>query len=160
MVSERAMTGISGSRTLHRLIYCSHQAGGFAMDDGQIEEILAASIRNNGRASITGLLLVHGGRFVQALEGPAEPVMHTYRRILADPRHDRPKVLSAGPAQGREFAAWSMCARRISAADDAILDTLSQREAFEPEALSGAAALRLLTAVRGIQRRTESAAQS
>nr|QQZ52132.1 hypothetical protein JKL49_02120 [Phenylobacterium glaciei] len=63
-------------------------------------------------------------------------------------------MLSAGPASGREFGDWNMCARRVSAADDAILDTLSQRQVFDPTTLTDLAALRLLKAVRGIQDRT------
>jgi hypothetical protein len=149
------MTAISGSRTLHRLIYTSIQRLDAAELDHEVEDLIRASIRNNREAAITGLLLVHAGRFVQALEGPAEAVMNTYRRILDDRRHRDARVLAAGPAEGREFADWNMCARRISAADDAILATLSQREAFEPEALSARSALRLLKAVRGVQERTQ-----
>ncbi len=147
------MSAISGSRTLHRLVYASeisilepdleHEVGG----------IIQASMRNNRARAITGLLLVHAGWFAQALEGPAEPVMQTYRRILEDPRHTGAKVLSAGPAPSREFGDWNMCARRMSDADDAILDALALRDAFRPDALSAAAALRLLKAVRGIQAR-------
>ncbi|WP_340645982.1 BLUF domain-containing protein [Phenylobacterium sp.] len=146
---------ISSSRTLHRLIYASRQA--FAADmnpDDEIDALIRASIRNNRAASITGLLLVHDGWFVQTLEGPAEAVMTTYQRILNDPRHRESRVVSAGPASGREFGDWNMCARRFSAADDAILDTLAQRQAFDPAKLTDRSALRLLKAVRGIQDRT------
>lgn len=103
--------------------------------------------------------MIHGGWFVQALEGPAEAVMTTYRRILDDPRHASAKVLSAGPANAREFGDWNMCARRMSDADDAILDALAQRQAFQPDRLSGTAALRLLKAVRAIQQRTQVSAR-
>ncbi len=146
---------ISSSRTLHRLIYASRQA--FAVDmipDEEIDALIRASIRNNRAAAITGLLLVHDGWFLQALEGPAEAVMTTYQRILNDPRHNDSRVISAGPGSGREFGDWNMCARRFSAADDAILDTLSQRQAFDPARLTDRTALRLLKAVHGIQDRT------
>jgi hypothetical protein len=146
---------ISSSRTLHRLIYTSRQA--FAVDmipDEEIDALIRASIRNNRAASITGLLLVHAGWFVQVLEGPAEAVMTTYQRILNDPRHTDSRVVSAGPGGTREFGDWNMCARRFSAADDAILDALSQRTVFDPTALTDKSALRLLKAVRGIQDRT------
>jgi hypothetical protein len=146
---------ISSSRTLHRLIYASRQA--FALDmvpDEEIEALVRASVRNNRAAAITGLLLVHDGWFLQALEGPAGAVMTTYQRILNDPRHTGSRVMSAGPAGSREFGDWHMCARRFSAADDAILDALSKRTAFDPSALTDKSALRLLKAVRGIQDRT------
>jgi hypothetical protein len=146
---------ISSSRSLHRLIYVSRQA--FASDqspDDEIDALIRASIRNNRAVSITGLLLVHAGWFVQVLEGPAQAVMTTYRRILNDPRHTAQTLIHAGPAPGREFGDWNMCARRFSTADDAILDTLDQRDRFEPSRLTDRSALRLLKTVRGIQHRT------
>lgn len=153
------MSAISSSRSLHRLLYASRQS--FAPDmipDEEIDGLIRASIRNNREVAITGLLLVHDGWFVQALEGPAEAVMTTYRRIVDDPRHTAARVIHAGPAEARAFGDWNMCARRFSKADDAILDTLGQRAAFDPATMSPAAALRLLKAVRGIQERTEHAA--
>jgi blue light- and temperature-responsive anti-repressor len=149
------MMDVSGSRTLHRLIYASRAQIDRSGLDQAVEQIIAVSVRNNRKVGVTGLLLVHEGWFVQALEGAAEAVMTTYGRILRDPRHLEPTVLAAGPVDDRAFADWNMCARRLSAADDAILETLSQRNPFEPTKLSATAALRLLTAVRGIQRRTE-----
>lgn len=149
------MQEISGSRTLHRLIYCSRQRIRPADLDHEVGLIIQASIRNNRAVSVTGLLLIHQGWFVQALEGPAEAVMTTYGRIVEDPRHEDAKVLVGGPASAREFADWNMCARGMSAADDEIVRTLSARQAFEPAEFSGPAALKLLKAVRGIQARTE-----
>ncbi|MCR5874093.1 BLUF domain-containing protein [Phenylobacterium sp. J426] len=149
-----ANSAISGSRTLHRLVYASRQAIEPVRLNAQVDEIIRASIRNNRAVAITGLLLVHDGWFLQALEGPAEAVMSTYRRILDDPRHKEPRVLQAGPATMREFANWNMCARRMSDADDAILKTLSQRE-IDFAVLGGDQALKLLKVVRGIQSRTE-----
>ena len=158
------MSEISGSRTLHRLVYASRQAldlfaSARALDqtdlEGSVDEIIRASIRNNRALDVTGLLLVHEGYFLQVLEGPAEAVQRTYGRICNDPRHTEAKVLQAGPADRRLFANWNMCARRIAPADDAILETLSLRARFEPMSLSGGSALRLLAAVRGIQDRTQ-----
>ncbi len=153
------MSAISSSRSLHRLLYASRQQ--FAPDmipDEEIDSLIRASIRNNREVAITGLLLVHDGWFVQALEGPAEAVMTTYRRIVDDPRHTAARVIHAGPAEARAFGDWNMCARRLSKADDAILDTLSLRKGFDPATLSATGALRLLKAVRGIQQRTGRAA--
>lgn len=152
------MSDISSSRSLHRLLYASRQK--FAPDmlpDDEIDSLIRASIRNNRAVSITGLLLVHAGWFVQVLEGPAAAVMTTYNRIVDDPRHERAKVISAGPAEARAFGDWNMCARRFSKADEAILDTLDQRAAFDPATLTAASTLRLLKTVRGIQDRTERA---
>ena len=120
-MQDLSSSAISGSRTLHRLVYVSRQRIPEADLDHEVGAIIRASIRNNREVAITGLLLVHDGWFVQALEGPAEPVMVTYRRILNDPRHSDAKVLSAGPAEQRAFGDWNMCARQISDADDAVL---------------------------------------
>ena len=152
------MSTISGSRTLHRLIYSSQITIPPIDCEAEIGAIIRASIRRNREVAITGLLLVHQGYFLQALEGPAEAVLTTYGRICDDPRHTDSRVIGAGPAPGRSFADWNMCARRISPADDAILDTLSMRTAFQPHSLTPASAMRLLLAVRGIQERTQLAA--
>jgi hypothetical protein len=146
---------ISGSRTLHRLVYASRVTIPPIDLNEEIGLIIQASIRRNREVAITGLLLVHDGWFLQALEGPAEAVLTTYGRICDDPRHAEAKVLGAGPAQSRVFADWNMCARRITPADDAILDTLEMRAAFDPLTLSAGSAMRLLQAVRGIQDRTQ-----
>lgn len=152
------MPPISSSRSLHRLIYASRQRIPPDDLDHEVGAIIRASIANNRQVSVTGLLLVHDGWFLQALEGPAEAVMTTYGRILKDPRHEAATVVGAGPVAGREFADWNMCARGMSPADDAIVRTLSRRSAFDPETFSADSALRLLKAVRGIQMRTELAA--
>jgi len=152
---EFHMSTISGSRTLHRLIYASRVTIPPIDLNEEVGEIVRASIRRNREVAICGLLLVHEGCFLQVLEGPAEAVLTTYGRICEDPRHTEAKVLGAGPAEARAFADWNMCARRITPADDAILDTLSQRAAFEPHRLTASSALRLLQAVRGIQARTQ-----
>lgn len=149
------MSTISGSRTLHRLIYASRITVPPIDLHEEVGQIIQASIRRNREVAITGLLLVHDGWFLQALEGPAEAVLTTYGRICDDPRHSETKVIEAGPAPARCFADWNMCARRITPADDAILDTLEMRGGFDPRTLAPASALRLLQAVRGIQERTQ-----
>lgn len=149
------MSTISGSRTLHRLLYASRITIPPIDLNEEVGQIIRTSIKNNREVAISGLLLVHEGWFLQALEGPAAAVLTTYGRICNDPRHTDSKVLGAGPAQTRAFADWNMCARRVTPADDAILDTLSLRGPFEPHGLGAGPAFRLLQAVRGIQARTQ-----
>lgn len=149
------MGSVSRRRNLHRLLYASRQRIVPADVDDAVGEIIRASIRNNREAAITGLLLAHQGHFLQALEGPAEAVMTTYGRICNDRRHSDTKIISSAPAESRMFADWNMCARRITPADSAILDTLAMRTEFTPHQLTPASALRLLSAVRGIQARTQ-----
>jgi hypothetical protein len=148
------MSDVSRARTLHRLVYASRQNVEAVDLDYQVDAIIRSSIGNNRRDGLTGLLLVHDGWFVQALEGPAETVMTAYGRITRDPRHSDPTVLTAGPADRREFGDWNMCERRAAPSDAAILATLSRKGAFEPAGLKPGAALALLKAVRGVQART------
>lgn len=145
----------SSSGGLRRLIYSSRQRIPPADLEHEVGEIIRASIRNNRDTALTGLLLVHAGWFLQALEGPAAAVDRTYLRIGADSRHEACRVLASGPAAQREFGDWNMCARGLSAADDALLDSLAERQAFAAGTLDGRKALRLLKAVRGIQERTQ-----
>ena len=154
------MPSILGQRRLHRLIYASRQRIPAADLDHEVSSIIRVSIAHNRAAAVTGLLLVHHGWFVQALEGPAEAVMTTYGRIVRDGRHAEARVIQTGPAEKRVFGDWNMCARGMNAADDAIVRTLSRRHAFEPERFTGSAALKLLLAVRGIQARTQLSAMA
>lgn len=145
------------SRPVRRLIYVSSFSPSFpkhpADQDDEISYIIRSSIQHNRQADITGFLLVHHSRFLQVLEGRPDAVMDTYARIAADPRHCGAKILTADDCDSRRFANWNMCARRTSATDDGILQTLDLGGAFDPDALGGGAALALLLAVRNIQLR-------
>jgi hypothetical protein len=100
---------------------------------------------------VTGLLLIHQDWFVQALEGPHASVEATYERIARDTRHRAAQVLTAEDVDCRCFKSWNMCARRISDADEMILETLDQRGVFDPQRLTPDGAIQLLTAVATIQ---------
>ena len=130
--------------TLHRLIFVSR----IDMPATDLETLVAASARNNRTGHVTGLMLIHQGWVLQAIEGPAEQVLETYRRISRDTRHSEAKVLYAGPAIMREFADWSLCLRTITPSDRPALAALGMDGAFEPKKLSGRCALTLLKAVR------------
>jgi hypothetical protein len=139
---------------LQRLIYTSRQnLPPDAPLDEVVSDIIQTSIRNNRERAITGLLLVHEGWFVQALEGPGPAVRERYERIAADPRHADARVLEIESASARAFGDWNMCARTLSDADDALLDALAERGSLAPERLDARNALRLLKAVRDIQGR-------
>lgn len=89
-----------------QLVYISSAVG--PIDTGPI---LAASRRNNGRDSITGLLYADEKRFLQALEGPEEKVETAFARIQQDARHRALVVLSRRKVGEREFGMWEMAAR-------------------------------------------------
>jgi hypothetical protein len=81
-----------------------------------IDEILAASRRNNHADGITGLLLYDGYRFLQALEGEPHRVERAYERIKADPRHRAVVILSNHEVTARSFGDWSMASQRVGIA--------------------------------------------
>lgn len=89
-----------------RLIYISTARA--TLSKHELEEILRVSRRNNQALGITGLLIVGGRRFLQALEGPSESVMKTYGRIKADDRHFAAVILSDREIAERSFSEWSM----------------------------------------------------
>jgi len=140
---------------LHRLVYHSRQTPEATRDlDEQVRGIIQVSIANNRAADLTGLLVTIQDFFLQVLEGPPIAVQTAYGRILNDPRHTDAVVISAGPAERRLFGDWNMCARAIAPSDKAILDVIDKKGVFDPRQLRPESALRLLTTVAGIQRRT------
>lgn len=146
---------------LHRLIYRSRQSPVIDGDlDYALGEIVRKSIANNRADDVTGLLLAVQGFFVQALEGRREVLERIYARISADGRHYDVAMISSRPAEARLFGEWNMCARSMGPADEAILDVLDARGAFDAARLTPDSALKLLTTVAGIQRRTVRAAMS
>lgn len=70
-------------------------------------ELLAECRRNNERDNITGMLLYHGGNFVQAIEGPADAVDNCFARVTKDQRHFGIRSTRL-PIKVREFQNWSM----------------------------------------------------
>ena len=95
---------------LHRLVYCSRNVIADAHDDvaREVEQILAASRRNNPRDGITGALLYGEGCFAQVLEGPLAAVERTFERIQCDFRHADVVVLEVQAVEARLFGDWSM----------------------------------------------------
>jgi hypothetical protein len=92
--------------SLSCLLYVSQARAGLSAAD--LEAILATARRINGNSGVTGALLHYGGRFMQALEGPAEAVQDTFDRICLDPRHHDVQLVTQGPTAVRHFDGWSM----------------------------------------------------
>ncbi|WP_174278800.1 BLUF domain-containing protein [Sphingomonas bacterium] len=92
-----------------------------------LADILRASRRNNAAVEVSGLLIVGGRRFLQALEGPTDAVLATYRRIHADPRHFAVVELARATITERQFPRWAMGAQagRTPAASASISDAVA-----------------------------------
>ncbi len=91
---------------LYRLAYKSDVKGRLSKAD--LRDILKTSSNNNFEDSITGALVFDSGIFLQILEGSRASVNRTYRRILADPRHEKIELVGLEPAEKRQFPKWSM----------------------------------------------------
>ena len=76
-----------------------------------LADILRSSRRNNAAADVSGLLIVGGRRFLQALEGPEQAVLATYARIGRDPRHFAVVELAHERIAERQFPRWTMGAQ-------------------------------------------------
>ena len=144
---------------LHRLIYASRWAPGIERDLPQtVKSIIAASIQNNRRSDISGMLLAHEGWFIQALEGGRGNIAASVERIFRDPRHTEPHVLSAGPAPSRAFRDWNMTAAAAGPEARPFLAELGMIEDFDPRQFDGASAFRLMLALAEVERARERAA--
>lgn len=89
------------------------------IDDTDIDQILAASRKNNAHLDVTGMLLFAEGAFIQILEGPEKTVRALSERISRDPRHRNFMVLYEFEADKRAFADWQMGFRRLDPARSA-----------------------------------------
>ncbi len=89
-----------------RLLYISTARS--ILSAAELEGVLRTSRRNNQAADVSGLLIVGGRRYLQALEGPEAAVMTTFERIRADPRHFAVVVLGKTEIEQRLFAKWAM----------------------------------------------------
>ncbi len=76
--------------------------------DDQLQDILESSRRNNSALDITGILVHANGMFMQVLEGPEQPTLRTYVKILDDQRHSDCQIAYITPTDKRIFEGWSM----------------------------------------------------
>lgn len=93
-----------------RLIYYSRQRLDQWYDDKErgIAEILAISVANNQRNSITGVLIWDDCWFVQALEGAERDVSTTFERILRDQRHRDVSLVTMEAVAERRYPNFAM----------------------------------------------------
>ncbi len=136
---------------LHQMVYVSSALRLFEPDE--LAALLRKSRANNARDGITGMLLYHGGTFMQAFEGPADATERLRLRIEADARHRDILELYHGPVEQRHFAEWTMGFRggdEVIKAEPAF-HTLVYPDA--PDALKKALAGRARTLLMSFQRR-------
>lgn len=119
---------------LHRAIYVSDAVGDAKTSLLILAEILGASMQNNRRDGVTGVLMRHDGRFLQAIEGRRADVDRLMDRLRLDPRHENIRLLSDQNVSGRLFPEWPMTLvemppRGLRRPGDISLDQLSAAQA-------------------------------
>jgi Sensors of blue-light using FAD len=120
---------------LIQLTYASRTSRNITPAD--LQEILAASQRNNARVGVTGALCLANGIFLQQLEGDRTEVNRLYHRILTDPRHREPAVLDFAEITSRRFTTWSMGSLAPLEANRHIFLKYSRSASFDPYGMSG-----------------------
>ncbi len=91
---------------LIQLIYISTMPKPLTSEE--LEGILAASRKNNKALNVTGLLIIKGNKFMQALEGESRHVKALYDKIAQDPRHAGVVMMSEMKIKKRDFPNWEM----------------------------------------------------
>lgn len=94
-------------RVLERLVYRSDAVDG-SEGPMDLSDVVAASVRNNGRHRITGALALQDGVFVQVLEGEPQALTALMAEIETDARHRNVRVLARWPVQAQLFLGWAM----------------------------------------------------
>jgi hypothetical protein len=89
-----------------QLLYRSEQA--YEMETADMVKLLFDARAFNRDNGITGLLLHHGGQFMQLIEGEQHEVQRLYRRIAEDSRHRDAVIEVNAPADRRLFPEWQM----------------------------------------------------
>ena len=89
------------------LVYISRES--WKMRRQELFLILTQSRDYNSQHDITGLLLYHDGRFIQALEGEQDEVEKLYyKKIKKDPRHKQVETVLTRDIEKRNFPGWHM----------------------------------------------------
>ena len=88
---------------LYRTVFVSATVGVVGQTTLSIAQILGAADRNNRRDQITGVMLFHGGRVLQAVEGRRTDLDRLFVRLREDPRHTDLTVLATLRIEARRF---------------------------------------------------------
>ena len=88
---------------LYRTVFVSATVGAVGQTTLSIAQILGAADRNNRRDHITGVMLFHGGRVLQAVEGQRGDLDRLFARLREDTRHTGLTVVATTPITRRRF---------------------------------------------------------
>ena len=89
---------------LCRVVYESKFVGDGPVPIQSVAEILGACDRNNRRDHLTGCIVFHEGRIVQAIEGARHDLDRLIRRLRVDVRHTDMRIIVDMPIAERQFS--------------------------------------------------------
>ena len=96
---------------LSQLVYVSKRSSQCSEKD--IESILEASVENNKKANITGVLLYSKDKFLQCIEGEFKQISSLYEKIKKDKRHYDAVMIALNPTKERNFPSWQMAGKSV-----------------------------------------------
>ncbi|MEM9286020.1 MAG: BLUF domain-containing protein [Pseudomonadota bacterium] len=97
---------------MRRLIYLSSAFR--KPDQAMLDSILADARKFNSNIGVTGMLVAHGAKFLQVLEGESVQVEAVMKRVCASQKHGGIITLSDAKVDRRLFPEWTMGYERLS----------------------------------------------
>ena len=91
---------------IRQIVYVSSGTREYSSEE--VEKIADTGRSNNAQNDLTGVLLYYAGNFMQLLEGPADSVDETYKRIVSDTRHTGILPLQDSMVEERSFPDYRM----------------------------------------------------
>ncbi len=99
----------------------------------ELKELLSASVRNNEKMGITGMLLYLNNTFMQVIEGNEDDVNELFDKIVNDDRHHKIFKLMEGFIANPFFLTWSMGFKHLHPAEAATLPGFNDVSQFFSE---------------------------
>ncbi|EHR73575.1 sensor of blue-light using FAD [Burkholderiales bacterium JOSHI_001] len=114
------------------------------LDEAELARVIEQSAPWNRSSGVAGAVLLHGGRLLQVLEGPAHAVQGCFRRLSADTRHEQVTLLQMGPLPEPRFEPGRTRLARVHPAFAESVSEVIAQLLQRPDAVNVEAALRLL----------------
>ena len=128
---------------MHQIVYTSTATEHLSCAD--LNELLLGARNRNKTLGVSGMLVFHGGTFLQALEGEQRAVNEIFASIASDRRHRDIDVLHRGPGfDQRVFGDWSMGFADFTGAATMLKGFIRLNEQVRSRELDGTRAIELL----------------
>jgi Sensors of blue-light using FAD len=125
---------------MHQIVYTSTATERFS--PANLKKLLLDARKRNSALGVSGMLVFHGGTFLQALEGEKRAVNEIFASIASDQRHGDIDVLHRGPGiDQRVFGDVSMGFADFTGAADILKGFIRLTEQVRIKELDGARAM-------------------